>query len=85
MTPERRVATAVRGAQLVLSAYIEPGFHDPERTINELFNVLDDYQLIGALEEIENGQPHEERSGGQKPDKPKRGLRGEILDKAPWR
>ncbi len=29
MTPEKRVATAMRDAQLVLSAYVEPGFHDP--------------------------------------------------------
>lgn len=84
MTPEQRIATAVRDAQLVLSAYIEPGFRDPERTINELFNVLDDYQLIEALEEFENGQRRKETPGGSQPDKPERGLRGEILDKAPW-
>ncbi|KQW22945.1 hypothetical protein ASC80_06355 [Afipia sp. Root123D2] len=56
MTPEQRIAAAVRDAQLVLSAYVEPGFRDPERTINELFNVLDDYQLIEALEEFESGK-----------------------------
>jgi hypothetical protein len=54
MTPEQRIATAVRDAQLILSAYMEPGFRDPERTINELFNVLDDYQLIEALEPFEH-------------------------------
>jgi len=74
MTPEQRIATAVRDAQLVLSAYIEPGFHDPEKTINELFNVLDDYQLIEALEEFENGQSHQEGPRGSEPDKPERGL-----------
>ena len=84
MTPEPRIATAVRDAQVVLSAYVEPGFRDPERTINELFNVLDDYQLIEALEKFENGQPGEEGAAGSQSDKPERGLRGEVLDKAPW-
>ena len=49
MTPAQRIAAAVRDAQLILSAYVEPGFRDPERTINELFNVLDDYQLIRSV------------------------------------
>lgn len=84
MTPEQRIATAVRDAQVVLSAYVEPGFRDPERTINELFNVLDDCQLIDALEKFENGQPREEGSAGSQSDKPERRLRGEVLDKAPW-
>lgn len=81
MTPEKRVATAMRDAQLVLSAYVEPGFHDPQQTINELFSVLDDYQLIQALEEIENRQSAET---GQKSEKSERRLRGAALDKAPW-
>jgi len=84
MTPEQRIATAVRDAQVVLSAYVQHGFKDPERTINELFNVLDDYKLIEALEKFENGQLGEEGSAGSQPDKPARGLRGEILDQAPW-
>ena len=80
MTPEKRTGTAVRDAQLVLSAYVEPGFRHLERTINELLNVLDDYQLIEAQEEIENG--HEQGAAKPKPDKPDRG-RSEVLDTAP--
>jgi hypothetical protein len=39
-----------------LAAYIEPGPRDSEKAINELLDILDDYQLIEALEEVENGR-----------------------------
>lgn len=54
MTPVERITTAVRDAQLVLGKYVEPGARDPEKTINDLLDVLDDYQLIEALEKVEN-------------------------------
>ncbi len=54
MTPEDRIARAIRDAQIVLAAYLQPGPQNPEQTINELFNVLDDYPLIEALKEIES-------------------------------
>lgn len=54
MTPVKRITTAVRDAQAILAAHTEPGPRDTQTTINELLNILDDYQLLEVLEEVEN-------------------------------
>jgi hypothetical protein len=64
MTPVSRITTAVRDAQALLAAYIEPGPRDCEKTINDLLDILDDYQLIEALEEVENAGPEKEGLSG---------------------
>lgn len=84
MTPEQRIASAVRDAQFVLTAYKGPGLRDPEKTISELFNVLGDYHLIEALETFENAQRQKDEPAGSKQSQPARGPRGEVLDQAPW-
>jgi hypothetical protein len=53
MIPVKRITTAVRDAQLLLAGHIELGPRDCEKTINELMNILDDYQLLEALESVE--------------------------------
>jgi hypothetical protein len=55
MPSVKRITTAVRDAQLLLAGYIELAPRDCEKTINELMNILDDYQLIEALETVEKG------------------------------
>jgi len=53
MTPEQRVIKAMRDAQVVLSAYFEPGFHNPEETVSELLRVLDDDDVVTSLIKME--------------------------------
>lgn len=45
-----RVRDAVKQAQVILASYVEPGPRDRNKTINELLDVLDDEELIEAME-----------------------------------
>ena len=80
MQPQKRATDAVEKAQDILAHYIEPGPRDCENTINQLMDVLDDTQLIEAVEEVKDGRPEEERSAGPQQDQHARALRGQVLD-----
>jgi hypothetical protein len=54
MSPEQRVIKAMRDAQVILSDYLEPVFRNAEQTIAELLDVLDDNEVILALEDMEH-------------------------------
>lgn len=45
-----RVREAVVQARAILASYVEPGSRDCNKTINELLDVLDDKELIEAME-----------------------------------
>ena len=45
-----RAREAVEQARAILASYVEPGSRDCNRTINNLLNVLDDQELIEAME-----------------------------------
>jgi len=45
-----RVRAAVKQAQAILATYVEPGARDGNKTINDLLDVLDDEELIEAME-----------------------------------
>ncbi|WP_247296811.1 hypothetical protein [Bradyrhizobium sp. 179] len=45
-----RVRVAVKQAQVILASYVEPGSRDGNKTINDLLDVLDDEELIEAME-----------------------------------
>ncbi len=49
MTPQECVLDAVLRVQGILAQYIEPGPHDCEQTLSRLFAVLDDQELIAAV------------------------------------
>ena len=59
MKPEKRVTDAVEKAQDILARYVEPGPRDCENTINQLMDVLDDTQLIKAVDEVKDGRSEE--------------------------
>jgi hypothetical protein len=52
MTPQECVLDAVLRAQGILAEYIEPGSHDCEKTINRLFDIFDDEQLMIAVNRL---------------------------------
>ncbi|HEX7791095.1 MAG TPA: hypothetical protein VF467_11285 [Afipia sp.] len=52
MTPQQSVIDAVLQAQGILANYIEPGPHDPERTLARLFDILDDEKLRIAVNKL---------------------------------
>ena len=51
MDREKRVTKAVEQAQSILARYVEPGPRDCENTISELMDVLDDEDVVEAIEE----------------------------------
>jgi hypothetical protein len=55
MKPDKQVAAAVEKAQRILGEYVDPGPRDCELTINRLMDVLDDGQLIEAVDEVKDG------------------------------
>ena len=59
MKPEKRVTDAVEKAQDTLAQYAEPGLRDCENTIYQLMDVLDDTQLIEAVDEVKDGRSEE--------------------------
>ncbi|MCP3389840.1 hypothetical protein NLM27_13760 [Bradyrhizobium sp. CCGB12] len=50
-----RVRETVKQTQVILASYVEPGSRDCNKTINDLLDVLDDEELIEAMER-ENAQ-----------------------------
>jgi len=48
-----------RLAQDILAQYVEPGPRDCDNTINQLMDVLDDTQLIKAVDEVKDGRSEE--------------------------
>ena len=45
-----RVRETVKQTQVILASYVEPGSRDCNKTINDLLDVLDDEELIEAME-----------------------------------
>ena len=48
MTDQELVVRAVREAQILLAAYIEPGPRDADATINRLLSILDRNDLVAT-------------------------------------
>ena len=61
MDPEKRLRKAVVKAQSILARYVEPGPRDCENTINELMDVLDDENVVEAVEEAKMEKPTPEQ------------------------
>jgi hypothetical protein len=80
MKPQKRVTDAVGKAQDILAHDVEPDPRDCETTINQLMDVLDDTQLIDAVDEVKDERPEEERFAGPQQDQHARALRGQVLD-----
>ncbi|MGY8635317.1 hypothetical protein RAD15_22830 [Bradyrhizobium sp. 14AA] len=55
LADDRREAGAEsrRAGQAILARYLEPGERDCERTTNDLLDVLDRDEVVGAVEELE--------------------------------
>ena len=52
-TPDQgRVLRAIEDARRILGEYIEPGYRDPVRTIERLLLVLDNEDLVRALDRM---------------------------------
>ena len=49
----QRVLTALRNAQAVLAAYVEPEGPGAERTVSKLLGILDDKRLLAAQRAID--------------------------------
>lgn len=47
------IVAAVQDARHVLGAYIEPGPRDPAAAMNEMLRILDDENLVAALDRID--------------------------------
>lgn len=69
--PPDRVTKAVKEAQAVLARYIEPGLRDCQKTINDLVDVLDDEELVEAMEK--------EDAQGTERAEPRRSRRSALL------
>jgi hypothetical protein len=55
MSADKTIINAVEKAQDILAHYVEPGPRDCEKTINSLMDVLDDGELIEAVDEAKDG------------------------------
>jgi hypothetical protein len=55
MTDQEIVVLALRKANRIIAAYLEPGPHDADETITQLIAVLDNRDLDRAIEWIEKG------------------------------
>ena len=64
MTDYERVLVAVEEARAILAAYVEPGPHDCEATINRLLSVLDASDLVQACRRIRGTADDLESPGG---------------------
>lgn len=56
MTPDERMRKALVEAQAILGKYIQPGKRDCESAVNELLKVLDDEELLAAINSAEMGE-----------------------------
>jgi hypothetical protein len=65
MTPQECVLDAVLRAQGILAEYIEPGPHDCEKTINRLFDIFDNEQLMIAVNKLNLDMVRPQLSGGR--------------------
>jgi hypothetical protein len=68
MTPQECVLDAVLRAQGILAEYIEPGPHDCEKTINRLFDIFDDEQLMIAVNKLNLDMVRPQLSSGTSMD-----------------
>jgi hypothetical protein len=55
MSADKTILNAVEETQDILAHYVEPGPRDCEKTINSLMDVLDDEELIEAVDEAKHG------------------------------
>lgn len=53
MKDQEIVLRAMRDAREVLGAYIEPGERDCEKTIDWLFNILNDERVVDAIDRLD--------------------------------
>lgn len=56
MNPEKRVLLAIRSAQNILAHHLEPGGPDRRATIDALLTVLDDEEVLAAVQQLERTQ-----------------------------
>jgi hypothetical protein len=54
MTDQELTVDALREAQLILAAYIEPGPRNSEKTIQQLLDVLDRNDVVEAVDRLED-------------------------------
>jgi hypothetical protein len=53
VTDQQIIINAVREARLILTEYIEPGSSNAEKTVERLLEVLDAFEIKGAIERLE--------------------------------
>lgn len=51
-TDVRLLVTALAESRDILGRYIEPGARDPKLTVEALLDVLDDNNVVGALDRV---------------------------------
>ncbi|MCK1577750.1 hypothetical protein [Bradyrhizobium sp. 174] len=56
MSPEKRILLAIKSAQNILAQHVEPGGRDHKATIDALLTVLDDEEVVAAVQELERTQ-----------------------------
>jgi hypothetical protein len=56
MRDEETVARAVLDIELILANYLHPGDRDPNKTIEEIIEMLDRCGVIAAAERLESGR-----------------------------
>jgi hypothetical protein len=49
MTPAQKVEKAFNDAHVVIADYLEPGVRNPEKTIEQLIQIIDNRELYDAL------------------------------------
>jgi hypothetical protein len=54
MSDQELAVYALREAQLILAAYVEPGPHASEKTIQQLLDVLDRNDVVEAVDRLED-------------------------------
>ena len=50
------LVTALTESREILGRYIEPGHRDPKLTVEALLDVLDDNNVVGALDRVAKSQ-----------------------------
>lgn len=63
MTDKEIMEAAIEEAQRVLTEYVEPGQRDCERTIGRLLAILDNKDLLAAVNRIDRSKAMEDSHG----------------------
>lgn len=77
---QKKVIGSVEKARQVFEEYVEPGKRDCGEAMNQMGDILDDQNLIEAIDEVKDGRSETERAAGPQPDQHERRTRGPVLD-----